>query len=142
MTKSDVTRLDADRLWSSAIAGTETLDKLGALAAALIERVNSENPVVNWGLLDFYYLSRPGAVRDPDPLIANYGRWRAQLADFDADPSAWMRSYFRTMLTTFACDHGEARARTFGAKLVARGHLTDGDVDNVLLDHVHRSGDH
>jgi hypothetical protein len=134
MTESpgEVTRADVERLWSSAIEGLSSWDELVVSAVALIERANSESPVVNWGLLDFYYLSRTDACRAAEALIRAHARGHAQLAEFDVDPTAWMRSHFQKMLAAFAKDHSRESAVSFGRKLVAQGHLSEDDVAKAL----------
>ena len=130
--RTEVTRFDVERLWSAAITATETWDVLAESASELVQQANAENPVVNRGLLDFYYLSRPGADRDAELLIKTHDRWRAELAAFDTDPAAWMRSYFRKLLAEFVGKHGVDKARTFGRKLLAQGHLAESDIADVL----------
>ena len=63
-----VTRHDVEQLWSDVIGGRRSWQDTSARAEALVERVNSENPIVNEGLLTLYYLWQPGAARDAASL--------------------------------------------------------------------------
>jgi hypothetical protein len=127
-----VTRHDVERLWSDVIGGRVSWQDTSARAEALVERVSSENPVVNDGLVALYYLWQPSVARDAASLSARRERWRAELGKYDADPTAWMVSYFQRMLLGYGEVHGEPAARAFGAKLVAQGLLPAVDVDQVL----------
>ncbi|KQS65822.1 hypothetical protein [Modestobacter sp. Leaf380] len=69
------------------------------------------------------------ATADIDPAL---GAWETELRRYDADPDAWMRGYFRRMLSGYAATHGVEAARTFGGKLVASGDLAAEDVTAAL----------
>jgi hypothetical protein len=127
-----VSRHDVERLWSDVIAGRVSWQETSARAEALVERVNSESPVVNWGLLTLYYLWQPGVARDAETLSASRDRWRAQLDEYDADPAGWMQTYFQRMFVDHAQVHSQQAARAFGAKLVAQGLLAATAVDQAL----------
>jgi hypothetical protein len=73
-----------------------------------------------------------GAARDAASLSARRERWRDELAEYDADPAAWMTSYFQRMLVSRVEVQGEPAARAFGAKLVAQDLLAARDVDQAL----------
>ena len=77
-------------------------------------------------------ITQPGAVRDAASLSARRERWREQLAEYDGDPAAWMRSYFQRMLISHAELRGDAAARAFGAKLITQGLVAAKDVDQAL----------
>jgi hypothetical protein len=128
----EVTRHDVDQLWSDVIGGRRSWQDTSARAEALVARVNSENPIVNEGLLTLYYLWQPGAARDAASLSSQRERWRDELAEYDADPAAWMRCYFQRMLVSYADRRRAPEAGAFGAKLVAQGLLAATDVDQVL----------
>jgi hypothetical protein len=128
----EVTRHDVEQLWSDVIAGRISWQDTSAHAEVLVDRVNSENPIVNEGLLTLYYLWQPGAVRDAASLSAQREAWRDKLAEYDTDPAAWMRSYFQRMLVSHAEVRGEPAARAFGTKLVAQGLLAAADVDEAF----------
>lgn len=68
----------------------------------------------------------------PADIDAALGAWEAELRRYDEDPDAWMRGYFRRMLSDHAATHGVAAAGTFGGKLVATGHLTAEEVTAAL----------
>jgi hypothetical protein len=59
-------------------------------------------------------------------------RWLRELSVYDEDPDGWNRRHFQTMLRDHAARYGVGRARSFGAKLVAAGHLTTADVLDPL----------
>ncbi|GAA2012465.1 hypothetical protein JL107_06310 [Nakamurella flavida] len=68
-------------------------------------------------------------------------KWEAQLREYDADPDAWMRGYFRRMISDHAGWRGGDAARRFARKLVRAGHLTTEDVEQALGEHRHREED-
>lgn len=127
----DVTRHDVEHLWDDAISGRLPAASIADRAEALLGRVSSENPVVNWGLTDVYHLHRFPSDSSVD-LIGLRDRWRRQLAEHDVDSDGWMRQYFRSMIAGFAVDHGVERGRAFGLKLVRGGRLTPDDVTAAL----------
>lgn len=128
----DVRRETVEQLWADLIAGRVSWRETSIRAEALVEQVNSENPLVNEGLLTLYYLRQPGASTDTTSLTRSRDCWHARMAEHDANPEGWMRAHFQQMLASHAGAHGEAAARTLGAKLVDRGALNAADVAEVL----------
>jgi hypothetical protein len=55
-------------------------------------------------------------------------RWLRELTVYHSDPEGWNCRHFQKMLRSHAPSYGADRARSFGAKLVAAGHLTTADV--------------
>ncbi len=101
-------------------------------AELLLDRVNAENPIVNWGLHTLHDLRASVSERNSGELIDSRARWRAQLTEFDADPDGWMREYFSIMIARHAQWRGADAARRFGTKLVRDGHLEMSDVDRAI----------
>jgi len=56
----------------------------------------------------------------------------SKLGVYDEDPAGWTVRHFQKMVRDFATRSGADRARSFGAKLVAAGHLTTADVLDAL----------
>jgi hypothetical protein len=130
--RPEVTRYDVERLWSDAIAGRSSWQETSDRARALIDLVNSQTPIVNWGLMTLYYLRRPGAGRDPKSLTEARDRWRAQLRVYESDPRAWWRGYYQRMLARHAERCGVSAAQNFGERLVRDGQLTEYDLTRIL----------
>jgi hypothetical protein len=59
-------------------------------------------------------------------------RWLQELSVDDEDPAGWTVRHFQKMVRDLATRSGADRARSFGAKLVAAGHLTSADVLDAL----------
>ncbi|MEU8227452.1 hypothetical protein [Kribbella sp. NPDC048915] len=59
-------------------------------------------------------------------------RWLQELSVYDEDPDGWTVRHFQKMVRNLATRSGADRARSFGAKLVAAGHLTTADVLDAL----------
>ena len=129
-----VTRHDVERLWADAIAERCSWLETSRRAEALIDLVNSENPIVNSGLLSLYYLWQPGARRDPKSLSQDRERWRTRLHQYDANPAEWTRRYFEKVLAAHADRQGDEAGRSFGRKLAHFGLLAESDVARVLDD--------
>jgi len=70
-------------------------------------------------------------VSDADMAIA-LSRWLQELSVDDEDPAGWTVRHFQKMVRDLATRSGADRARSFGAKLVAAGHLTSADVLDAL----------
>ncbi|WP_345711895.1 hypothetical protein [Kineococcus glutinatus] len=69
----------------------------------------------------------------PDAEVADaLARWLAECRRHDADPRAWDRAYFRSMITRFAEKHGQEAGDRFGRKLVAKALLTESDLMAAL----------
>jgi hypothetical protein len=130
--RTEVTPHDVERLWSDVIAGRSSWQETSDRAQALIDLVNSETPIVNWGLLTLYYLWQPGAGRDPESLTEARDRWRAQLRVYDSDPRAWWRGYYQRILARHAELFGVRAAQSFGERLVRYGQLTEYDLARIL----------
>ena len=128
----EITRADADMLWSDLINGRYTWQETSQRALALIETVNVPEHIVNWGLMELYYLWQPGTARDAESQDAQREAWRARLWEYDADPDGWNRRYYRRMVVEHAGRFGSHEARCFGRRLVADGLLRDSDVDAAL----------
>lgn len=126
------TRLDVEALWAAAIADPDRHDAISAQAEELL--AHAENPIVNGGLHAMHDLGRSDADHGAAGLIERRDRWRRRLAEFDVDPDAWMREYFRGMLADHAAGFGERAARRFGATMVRQGLLNPDDVDRALPD--------
>jgi hypothetical protein len=60
----EIARDDVEMLWSDLISARYTWQETSERALALIETVNVPEHIVNWGLMDLYYLWWPGAARD------------------------------------------------------------------------------
>jgi hypothetical protein len=72
----EITRDDADMLWSDLISGRYTWQETSERALALIETVNVAEHIVNWGLMELYYLWQPGTARDAESQVAKREAWR------------------------------------------------------------------
>jgi hypothetical protein len=128
----EVTASDVEGLWRDLLEHRDTRNNVACRAEELIGRVNAANPVVNGGLLDVHGLLQLHPDADTAMVTQRRDDWRARLAVFEADPSGWMREYFRSMLRDVADRHGVARAEAFGEKLVRSGEMTAVDVRDAL----------
>jgi hypothetical protein len=128
----EITRDDVEMLWADLINGCYTWQETSQRALALIETVNVDEHIVNWGLMDLYYLWQPGTARDAESQRAKREAWRARLREYDADPDGWNRAYYRDMLVEHAGQFGYDKARSIGRRLGADGLLHDNDVDAAL----------
>lgn len=70
-------------------------------------------------------------VSDADMATA-LSRWLQELSVYDEDPDGWSVRRFQKMVRDLATRSGADRARSFGAKVVAAGHLTTADVVEAL----------
>jgi hypothetical protein len=132
--RPEVTSHDVDQLWSDAITGQLTRRQTTQRAETFLDQVNAANPVVNWGLTTLRAACQSGT--DADSLVAARTRWHADLSEYEADPTAWMRRYYRDLLTSYAMHTGLRQARMFGEKLVRDDVMSEADVAEALADHV------
>lgn len=128
----EITREDVEMLWADLIEGCYTWQETSERALALIDTVNVPEHIVNWGLMDLYYLWQPGTARDAESQRAKRESWRAKLRIYDADPGGWNRRYYRDMLVHRASRSGHDAAAMFGRQLVSSGLLQDTVVAAVL----------
>jgi hypothetical protein len=125
--RDEVTAVLVEQLWIEAIDGSASIDDVHRRAEALLDQVNAESPVVNWGLTTLHHLTRsPG--RAQGDLVRARTAWLAEVERYEADPSAWMRRYFQGMIRDFTRLHGPEKGRAFAAKLVRDGHLREPDI--------------
>lgn len=129
--RPEVTRAVVEALWDDAVATPSDRLGINVRAERLLMQVNSESPVVNWGLTELHHLTRsPQATIDE--LVAGRARWLADVERYEADPAVWIRSYFQRMARSFAARHGTQRGRAFAGKLVRAGHLGQLDLPAEL----------
>lgn len=121
---------DVETLWSGLLAGSSTARQTAIRAQLLLETANATH-VANWGLSSLHAITVRG---DPatEEVSAAHERWRHQVSEYEADPGAWDRAYYRQIIIDFARRHGPERARTLGDKLVASGELREADVAAAL----------
>jgi hypothetical protein len=120
-----------DRLWLEAIDGSRSLEQIHHAVEELLTRVSPESPVVNWGMTDLHILTRPSGGRRHD-LAAARTRWLVKVAEYEEDPTIWMRDYFVNMAQRHAERFGPARGRAFAALLLRSGHVTADDFPAEL----------
>jgi hypothetical protein len=125
--RDEVTAAIVDELWLQAIDGAVARDEVHRRVEALLERVNAQNPVVNWGMTDLHALTGSSDL-SPDDLIKARGSWLTKVAEHDADPEGWMRGYFVAMLSSFSARNGAEAARAFAAKLVQQELIRGDDI--------------
>jgi hypothetical protein len=130
----EITRDDVEMLWSDLISARYTSQETSERALALIETVNVPERIVNWGLMELYYLWWPGAARDVKSHMAKREVWPAKLREYDADRDGWNHKYYRDMLVHHADEFGYNKAACFGRHLVRSGLLQDSDVEAALQD--------
>jgi hypothetical protein len=126
----EVVAEDVEPMWSDLIDRRSTAQQTAARAQMLMETANATH-VANWGLSSLYHLTFRSVPEAEDVSLA-HERWRRHVHEYQADPNAWDRNYYRRMITDFAKSHGTERARAFGSKLVAAGALQDADVAVAL----------
>jgi hypothetical protein len=130
----EITRDDVEMLWSDLISARYTWQETSERALALIETVNVPEHIVNWGLMDLYYLWWPGAARDVESHKAKREVWRAKLREYDADRDGWNHRYYRDMLVRHTDAFGYTKAARLGRLLVTSGLLQGSDVQAALED--------
>jgi hypothetical protein len=124
---AEVTGVLVERLWAEAVDGSAPIDEVHRRAEALLNLVNAESPVVNWGLTTLHHLTQsPGRTRED--LVRARTAWLAECERYDADPPGWMRRYFHDMIRDFTAHHGSEKGRAFAARLVRAGHLREQDL--------------
>ena len=128
----EITRDDVEMLWSDLISARYTWQETSERALALIETVNVPEHIVNWGLMDLYYLWWPGAARDVESYQAMREAWWAKLREYDAEQVGWDHRYYREMVGRHAAEFGDDKAACFGRALVASGLLEDSDIEAAL----------
>jgi len=131
--RDEVTAVLVDRLWTEAIVGSASTGDVHRRVEALLNQVNAESPVVNWGLTNLHHLTR-SPDRTPDDLIQARIAWRAEVERYQDDPSAWIRHYFEDMIRDFIESHGPEKGKAFAKKLVRAGYLRERDLPADVLD--------
>jgi hypothetical protein len=121
---------DVEPLWSDLMDGRSTTQETAMRAQMIMETANATH-VANWGLSGLYAVTFRG-VPAPEDVSVAHERWRRHVREYQADPVAWDRNYYQSMIIDFAERHGTERARAFGGKLVASGELRDADVAAAL----------
>ena len=114
------------RLWDEAIEKPQRWASIHKRAEALLEQVNTENPVVNWGLTDLHAATR-SSNSTADSLVQRRSSWLEEIERYDRDPNLWMRRYYQKMIEEQTRAHGSKRGQAFAEKLVPGGrpHKTD-----------------
>jgi hypothetical protein len=132
--RREITKAMVRRLWDEAVQAPHDLASIHDRAEALLDQVNSENPVVNWGrLTDLHALTRsPEAV--VEQLHQHRSAWLTELQQYELDPDLWMRHYFQNMVRDFTRMHGPDRGRMFAARLVREGQLAESDVPGEMVE--------
>lgn len=125
--RPEVTRAMVEDLWDRALTRPSDRLRISERAEHLLMQVNSENPVVNWGLTDLYYLAGSPATTTDD-LASSRARWLAEVERYESGPALWTRTYLQRMARDFAATHGTERGRAFAAKLVRGGQLSQLDL--------------
>jgi hypothetical protein len=128
-----VTREDIETWWSNALTGKCTTTEAANWAESKLDNAPDVEELVLQALLSLQALKHSPASEDQRTRLARtLGLWRAELRRYDADPEAWNRIHLQQMLRDYANQFDDDRARTFGNKLVASGHLEKSDVDDVF----------
>jgi len=141
------TRADVQICWEDVVAGRRTRTEASRWADPWVQaNFAGEEPVLQ-ALLYLHAIDLgvnagdvPQHQEGPDveyvasnaDIAAALGRWLCELAVYDRDPDGWTRRHSKAMIRDYGARHGADRARSFGAKLVAAGHLTPGDVLDAL----------
>jgi hypothetical protein len=127
----EVTAQVVDRLWVEAIEGSTAADEIHNRVEALLNRVNAESPVVNWGMTTLHALTRTPA-RPRDELIEAQNAWVSEVERYQADPKSWQRRYFVDMVRDFTERKGANAGRAFATKLIRDGHIGELDLPAEL----------
>ncbi|MFI6678171.1 hypothetical protein [Kribbella sp. NPDC050470] len=146
--RHEPTRAEVHAWWEDVVAGRRTRTEASELAQPWLQANFMGEELVLQGLLYLQALDlgvdapgdtprhRSGSaseylVSDADMATA-LSRWLQELDVVDEDPAGWTVRHFQRMVSGFATRCGADRARSFGAKLVAAGHLTSADVLDAL----------
>jgi hypothetical protein len=117
--RPEVTQAMVRHLWDKATQPPLDLVSIRHRAEALLDLVNSANPVVNWGLTDLHALTgSPEAT--VEQLHQRRAAWLTELRRYEVDPDLWLHTYFQDMVRNFTKTHGLDRGRAFATKLVRR----------------------
>jgi hypothetical protein len=105
----EVVAEDVGPLWSDLMEGRSTARQAAMWARMLMDTANAAH-VASWGLSSLHAVTLRGVPAAEDVSVA-HERWRRHVREYQADPDAWDRSYYRRMIIDFTKRHGTERAR-------------------------------
>ena len=120
-----------NEMWVAALEGSTTADEVHSRVERLLERVNAESPVVNWGMTRLRGLTRSSSASTDEFTEARIA-WLAEVERYEADREGWMRRYFLDMVGAHTTNHGVEKGRAFATKLVRAGNLHERDLPPEL----------